>query len=144
MAKNDKRKQLKCTPPRTADVKDITLDVSGEVNLEVLDEAFEAAVIELGRQLSKRYSNGDKTMKAVKFVADLHEAIKALKQFDGWGARSVIAEHLGYQSNTWDANGCGSANTDFGDLYETSEVQFAIAYRRPAKPAQQLRKLGTK
>lgn len=143
MVKN-KTKQLKCTPPRATDIKDIVLDISGEVDLEILDEVFESAVVELGRQISKRYNNADRHMKSVKFVSDLHSAIKDLKKFDGWGARSAIAEHLGYQANTWDANGCGSANTDFGDLYENSEVQFAIAFRRPAKPVATIRKLGAK
>jgi hypothetical protein len=144
MAKNNKKNQCKQVPPRTSDVKDITMDVSAEVDLNILDSVFESAVVELGRQISKRYNNSDASMAAVKFVSDLHNAIKEFKKFDGWGARTAIATELGYNTNAWDANGCGSNNVDFGDLYEKSEVHFAIAFRKAAKPVAQLRKLGTR
>ena len=51
------KNKLKCVPPRLADVKDINVNISGEVNLEILSNAFESAVVEIGRQMSKRYNN---------------------------------------------------------------------------------------
>jgi hypothetical protein len=143
MAKTIKNK-VKCVPPRLADVKDINLNITGEVDLEVLSNAFECAVVELGRQMSKRYSNSSQQMEAVRFVGDLYEAIKELKKYAGWGSRNALAEHAGYNTNYWDANDCGSKNVDFGDLYEEPAVTFAVNLSRAAKPTQQLKKLGVK
>ena len=138
------QKKLKCIPPRLADIKDINVNISGEVDLDVLSSAFEAAVVEIGRQMSKRYRNEEHCMATVRFVGDLHEAIKKLKQYTSWGARAKLAEEAGYASGTWDANDCGSSNTDFDDLYEKAVVTFAVNLNRAAKPTQQLKKLGVK
>lgn len=138
------QKKLKCVPPRLADVKDINVDISGQVDLDVLSNAFEAAVIEIGRQLSKRYHNTDHQMATVRFVGDLYEAIKDLKNYTSWGARERLAKDAGYNTSGWDANDCGSNNTDFDDLYEKAVVTFAVNLNRVAKPKQQLKKLGVK
>jgi len=143
MAKIEQKK-LKCVPPRLADVKDINVDVSGEVDLEILGNAFESAVIEIGRQMSKRYNNTEHQMATVRFVGDLHAAIKQLKTYTGWGARERLAKEAGYSTGGWDANDCGSNNVDFDDLYEKEVVTFAINLNRVTKPKQQLKKLGVK
>jgi len=143
MAKTLKNK-VKCVPPRLADIKDINIDISGEVNLDVLSNAFESAVAEIGRQMAKRYSNAEHNMATVRFVGDLHEAIKELKNYTGWGARSSLAEHAGYSTASWDPNDCGSNTADFDDLYEKAVVTFAVNLSRVAKPKPQLKKLGVK
>jgi hypothetical protein len=143
MGKTVKNK-AKCVPPRIADVKDINIDISGEVALDVLSNAFESAVAEIGRQMAKRYSNTEQNMETVRFVGDLHEAIKNLKHYTGWGARSKLAEDAGYSTGSWDPNNCGSNNVDFDDLYEKAVVTFAVNLNRTAKPKQQLKKLGVK
>ena len=143
MGKTIKNK-IKCVPPRLADVKDINVNISGQVDLEVLSNAFESAVAEIGRQMAKRYSNAEHNMATVRFVGDLHEAIKELKNYTGWGARTRIAADAGYSTNNWDPNDCGSNNVDFDDLYEKAVVTFAVNLNRVAKPKQQLNKLGVK
>jgi hypothetical protein len=141
---NTLRNKIKCVPPRIADVKDINVDISGEVNLDVLSNAFESAVAEIGRQMAKRYNSAEQNMATVRFVGDLHEAIKELKTYTGWGARSRLAEDAGYTTGSWDPNNCGSNNVDFDDLYEKAVVTFAVNLNRVAKPKPQLKKLGVK
>ncbi len=138
------KNKLKCVPPRLADVKDINVNISGEVDLEILSNAFESAVVEIGRQMAKRYNNAEHNMATVRFVGDLHEAIKELKDYTGWGARTKIATNAGYSTGSWDPNDCGSNNVDFDDLYEKAVVTFAVNLNRVAKPTQQLKKLGVK
>ena len=143
MGKTIKNK-IKCVPPRLADVKDINVNISGEVDLDILSNAFESAVVEIGRQMAKRYNTAEHNMATVRFVGDLHEAIKDLKQYTGWGARTRLATEAGYTQGNWDANNCGSNNVDFDDLYEKAVVTFAVNLNRVAKPKQQLNKLGVK
>jgi hypothetical protein len=138
------KNKMKCVPPRLADVKDVNVNISGEVDLEILSNAFESAVVEIGRQMAKRYNNAEHNMATVRFVGDLHEAIKDLKQYTGWGARARLATEAGYNPGNWDANDCGSNNVDFADLYEATVVTFAVNLNRVAKPKQQLKKLGVK
>jgi uncharacterized membrane-anchored protein len=138
------KSKLKCVPPRLADIKDINVNMSGEVDVEILSNAFESAVVEIGRQMSKRYNNTDHQMATVRFVGDLHEAIKELKNYTGWGARTRLATDAGYSTGSWDANDCGSNNTDFDDLYEKAVVTFAVNLNRTAKAKPQLKKLGVK
>lgn len=138
------KNKVKCVPPKLAEIKDINVNVSGEVDLDVLSNAFESAVVEVGRQMAKRYNSADQNMATVRFVGDLHEAIKNLKHYTGWGARSRLAEDAGYSAGSWDPNNCGSNNVDFDDLYEKAVVTFAINLNRTAKPKQQLKKLGVK
>ena len=143
MGKTIKNKN-KCVPPKMADIKDISVDISGEVDLDILSNAFESAVVEIGRQMSKRYNNTEHQMATVRFVGDLHEAIKDLKKYTGWGARQRLAEDAGYTTGGWDPNDCGSNNVDFDDLYEKPVVTFAVNLNRVAKPKPQLKKLGVK
>ena len=138
------RNKVKCVPPKLAEIKDINVNVSGEVDLDVLSNAFESAVVEVGRQMAKRYNSADQNMATVRFVGDLHEAIKNLKHYTGWGARSRLAEDAGYSTGGWDPNNCGSNNVDFDDLYEKAVVTFAVNLNRVAKPKPQLKKLGVK
>jgi len=91
------KSKLKCVPPRLADIKDINVNMSGEVDVEI-----------------------------------------------GWGARTRLATDAGYSTGSWDANDCGSNNTDFDDLYEKAVVTFAVNLNRTAKAKPQLKKLGVK
>lgn len=143
MGKQIKNK-LKCVPPKMADIKDISVDISSEVDLDVLSNAFECAVVEIGRQMSKRYNNTEQSMATVRFVGDLHEAIKQLKNYTNWGARTTLATEAGYSTGSWDPNDCGSNSVDFDDLYEKAVVTFAVNLNRVAKPKPQLKKLGVK
>ena len=138
------KSKLKCVPPRLADVKDINVNMSGEVDVEILSNAFESAVVEIGRQMSKRYNNTEHQMATVRFVRELHEAIKELKNYTVCGARTNLATEAGYSTGTCDPNDCGSNNVDFDDLYEKAVVTFAVNLNRVAKPTQQLKKLGVK
>lgn len=138
------KNKSKCVPPKMVDIKDISVDISGEVDLDVLSNAFECAVVEIGRQMSKRYNSTEQSMATVRFVGDLHEAIKDLKQYTGWGARTRLATDAGYSTGSWDPNDCGSNNVDFDDLYEKAVVTFAVNLNRVAKPKPQLKKLGVK
>lgn len=143
MGKTIKNK-VKCVPPRLADIKDINVDISSEVDLDVLSNAFESAVAEIGRQMAKRWNNADHQMATVRFVGDLHNAIKELKNYTNWGARQRLAQDAGYSTSGWDANNCGSNNVDFDDLYEKAVVTFAVNLNRAAKPKAELKKLGVK
>ena len=143
---NKKKTTLKATPPKASDVVDINYDISATaVDLETLAKIFEAAVVELGRQISKGRGGGERYMEAIKLTSDLNEILSKMKAFSGWGARSAIPEELGYSSQYWTATGCVEQNVDFDDLYEKSEgVTVAIHYSRKAKPKDTLKKLGAK
>ena len=142
----NKKTALKATPPKASDVVDINYDISATaIEIETLSKIFEAAVVELGRQIAKGRGNGQYYMDAIKISADLNEVLSKLKNLSGWGARSAIAEELGYNDQYWRATSCVEQNVDFGDLYEKAEgVTVAIHYSRKAKPKDMLKKLGAK
>lgn len=141
----NKKTALKPTPPKASDVVDINYDISATaINVETLSRIFEAAVVELGRQISKGRGNTE-YMEAIKLTSDLNEVLSKMKAFSHWGARSAIAEELGHSSQYWTATGCVEQQVDFDDLYEKSEgVTVAIHYSRKAKPKDVLKKLGAK
>jgi hypothetical protein len=143
---SNKKTTLKATPPKASDVVDINYDISATaIDVETLSKIFEAAVVELGRQISKGRGHGQHYMDAIKITADLNEVLSKMKNFSGWGARSAIPEELGYSSQYWTATGCVEQQVDFDDLYEKSEgVTVAIHYSRKAKPKDMLKKLGAK
>ena len=142
---NKKKTALKATPPKASDVVDINYDISATVlSLSTLTKVFECAVVELGRQISKGRGNTE-YMEAVRLASDLDAVLTKMQAISGWGARSAIAEELGYNSQYWTATNCVEQNVDFGDLYEPAEgVTVAIHYSRKAKPKDMLKKLGAK
>jgi hypothetical protein len=143
---NKKKTVLKATPPKASDVVDINYDISATaINLDTLARIFEAAVVELGRQISKGRGQGDHAMEAIKITSDLNEVLSKMKAFSNWGSRSAIAEELGYSPQYWTATNCVEQQVDFDDLYEKSEgVTIAVHYSRKAKPKDVLKKLGAK
>ena len=142
---NKKKTTLKATPPKASDVVDINYDISATVlSLSTLTKVFECAVVELGRQISKGRGNTE-YMEAVRLASDLDAVLTKMQAISGWGARSAIAEELGYSPQYWTATNCVEQNVDFGDLYEAAEgVTVAIHYSRKAKPKDMLKKLGAK
>jgi hypothetical protein len=150
MASNKSIKVLKTGVPKLKDLKDHETQFNVNVpSVEILKQVFDAAIPQLGRDLSKsNYHYGRKTIVGATEVAANSSSVLSDIDNDGiYARRMVLSEAAGYTADSWKVtNKCNDVRQwDWEDIYESNaEVEVIIRIVRKVKNKEELAKAGIK
>lgn len=149
MGKNDVT-VLKKGVPKLRDLKDLDQQINIPLSsVEALKSAFDAAIPQLGRELSKvNHSYGRKAaLDATSLAADASIALSPITDTGYHGKINALAGAAGYEAENWTVTDkCGSTTrVGWDDLYEDdAEVEIIVRISRKVKDAKELAKAGVK
>ena len=143
-------KVLKKGVPKLRELKDLDQQINIPLNsVEALKQAFDSAIPQLGRELTKQYQMyGRKSvLDATSLAADASIALSGIVDTGYHGKMSALAQSAGYEAENWTVTDkCGTTTrVDWGDLYEDKEeVEIIVLISRKLKDSKELAKAGVK
>ncbi len=149
MGKNDVT-VLKKGVPKLRELKDVDQQINITLSsAAALKQAFDSAIPQLGRELSKQYHTyGRKALlDATSLAADASIVLSDTVDRGYHSRNNVLAEAAGYEDDTWTVTDkCGNtARFNWNDLYESDEeVEIIVRISRKLKDSKELAKAGIK
>lgn len=141
---------LKKGVPKLRELKDLDQQINISLSsVDALKAAFDAAIPQLGRELSKtnHYYSRKAALDATSLAADASIALTPITDGGHYGKINALANAAGYEAEHWSVTDkCGNTTrVGWDDLYEDdAEVEVIVRISRKLKDAKELNKAGVK